>query len=58
MGQLSHSQNLTLHKLKLFLALSRTPHGLLDLATPGLAALLCLEAAVEAVVVVVNLGLR
>jgi 4-hydroxybenzoate polyprenyltransferase len=40
--QLSVSQNLTLHKLKLFLALSRTPHGLLDLATPGLAALLCL----------------
>jgi 4-hydroxybenzoate polyprenyltransferase len=29
-------------RLKLFLALSRTPHGLLDLATPGLAALLCL----------------
>jgi 4-hydroxybenzoate polyprenyltransferase len=27
-------------RLKLFLALSRTPHGLLDLATPGLAALL------------------
>jgi len=31
-----------IHRLKLFLALSRTPHGLLDLATPGLAALLCL----------------
>jgi 4-hydroxybenzoate polyprenyltransferase len=30
------------HRLKLFLALSRTPHGLLDLATPGVAALLCL----------------
>jgi 4-hydroxybenzoate polyprenyltransferase len=29
-------------KLKLFLALSRTPHGLLDLATPGLAAILWL----------------
>jgi 4-hydroxybenzoate polyprenyltransferase len=29
-------------KLKLFFALSRTPHGLLDMATPGLAALLCL----------------
>ncbi len=42
MDQLAVSQNLTLHKLKLFLALSRTPHGLLDLATPGLAALLCL----------------
>jgi 4-hydroxybenzoate polyprenyltransferase len=31
-----------LSRLKLFLALSRTPHGLLDLATPGLAALLWL----------------
>jgi 4-hydroxybenzoate polyprenyltransferase len=29
-------------RLNLFLALSRTPHLLLDLATPGLAALLCL----------------
>ncbi len=29
-------------KLKLFLALSRTPHGLIDMATPALAALLCL----------------
>jgi 4-hydroxybenzoate polyprenyltransferase len=29
-------------RLKLFLALSRTPHGLLDLATPALAALLWL----------------
>ncbi len=28
-------------RVKLFLALSRTPHGLLDLATPALAALLC-----------------
>jgi 4-hydroxybenzoate polyprenyltransferase len=31
-------------RLNLFLALSRTPHLLLDLATPGLAALLCLGA--------------
>jgi len=31
-----------LAKLKFFLALSRTPHGLLDMATPGLAALLWL----------------
>jgi 4-hydroxybenzoate polyprenyltransferase len=31
-----------LARVKLFLALSRTPHGLLDLATPALAALLCL----------------
>ena len=29
-------------KLKLFLALSRTPHGVIDMATPALAALLCL----------------
>lgn len=31
-------------RLKLFLALSRTPHGLLDMATPALAALLWLGA--------------
>ncbi|MFZ0450619.1 MAG: UbiA family prenyltransferase [Desulfatiglandaceae bacterium] len=31
-----------LRRLKLFLALSRTPHGILDLATPALAALLWL----------------
>ncbi|HVN95883.1 MAG TPA: UbiA prenyltransferase family protein [Syntrophorhabdaceae bacterium] len=30
-----------LSQLKLFLALSRTPHGLLDMATPAVAALLC-----------------
>jgi 4-hydroxybenzoate polyprenyltransferase len=36
------SQPSMAHRFKLFLALSRTPHGLLDLATPGLAALLCL----------------
>src|SRR4030042_1670345 len=29
-------------RLKMFFALSRTPHGLLDMATPGLAALLWL----------------
>jgi 4-hydroxybenzoate polyprenyltransferase len=29
-------------RLKLFLALSRTPHGIIDIATPALAALLCL----------------
>ena len=32
------------HRLVLFLALSRTPHGLLDMATPALAALLWLGA--------------
>jgi 4-hydroxybenzoate polyprenyltransferase len=31
-----------LRRLKLFFALSRTPHGLLDMATPGLAAILWL----------------
>jgi 4-hydroxybenzoate polyprenyltransferase len=43
-SQLSLAQPTWGHRLKLFLALSRTPHGLLDLATPGLAALLCLGA--------------
>ena len=33
---------LTHPRLKLFLALSRTPHGIIDIATPALAALLCL----------------
>jgi len=33
-----------LRRLKLFFALSRTPHGLLDMATPGMAALLWLGA--------------
>ncbi len=33
---------LTHSRLKLFLALSRTPHGIIDIATPALAALLCL----------------
>ena len=33
---------LTHPRLKLFLALSRTPHGVIDIATPALAALLCL----------------
>ncbi|BBO77254.1 hypothetical protein DSCW_46710 [Desulfosarcina widdelii] len=33
---------LTHPRLKLFLALSRTPHGVIDIATPMLAALLCL----------------
>lgn len=42
MDHLSLTEKPLLPKLKLFLALSRTPHLLLDLATPGLAALLCL----------------
>jgi 4-hydroxybenzoate polyprenyltransferase len=41
-NRLSLAQPSWSHRLKLFLALSRTPHGLLDLATPGVAALLCL----------------
>jgi 4-hydroxybenzoate polyprenyltransferase len=41
-NHLSLSQPSISARLKLFLALSRTPHGLLDLATPGLAAILCL----------------
>jgi 4-hydroxybenzoate polyprenyltransferase len=43
------------HRLKLFLALSRTPHGLLDLATPGLAALLCLGGFPPAKVILLGL---
>jgi 4-hydroxybenzoate polyprenyltransferase len=42
-------------RLNLFLALSRTPHLLLDLATPGLAALLCLGAFPPASVIVLGL---
>ncbi|MGD8703555.1 MAG: UbiA family prenyltransferase [Desulfosarcina sp.] len=34
--------NLTHPRIKLFFALSRTPHGVIDIATPGLAALLCI----------------
>jgi 4-hydroxybenzoate polyprenyltransferase len=39
-GPLPDHSNLS--RIKLFLALSRTPHGLLDMATPALAGLLCL----------------
>jgi 4-hydroxybenzoate polyprenyltransferase len=42
LNNLPWSHSLDTQRLKLFLALSRTPHGLLDLATPGVAALLCL----------------
>jgi 4-hydroxybenzoate polyprenyltransferase len=38
----SDNQPKGIARLKLFFALSRTPHGLLDMATPGLAALLWL----------------
>ncbi|MGQ9859400.1 MAG: UbiA family prenyltransferase [Thermodesulfobacteriota bacterium] len=33
-----------LRRIKLFMALSRTPHGLLDMATPAFSALMCLGA--------------
>ena len=42
-------------RLNYFLALSRSPHLLLDLATPGLAALLCLGAFPAASVIVLGL---
>ncbi|MFO8083262.1 MAG: UbiA family prenyltransferase [Desulfobacterales bacterium] len=42
-------------RLKFFLALSRTPHGLLDMATPCFAALLCLGGFPSAFVVLVGL---
>ncbi|NIQ38968.1 MAG: ubiquinone biosynthesis protein UbiA [Proteobacteria bacterium] len=42
MNSISLPNPSTLTRLKLFLALSRTPHGLLDLATPALGALLWL----------------
>lgn len=40
----SISHHLMIHRIRLFLALSRTPHGLLDMATPALGALLWLGA--------------
>jgi 4-hydroxybenzoate polyprenyltransferase len=43
-NQLLLTRKTPIQQIKLFLALSRTPHGLLDLATPGLAAILCLGA--------------
>lgn len=42
MSTVAHSNSSMISRLKLFLALSRTPHGLLDMATPALAALLWL----------------
>ncbi|MBI4965705.1 MAG: UbiA family prenyltransferase [Desulfomonile tiedjei] len=42
-GELAEPRTrVTVAKLKLLFGLSRTPHGLLDLATPAMAALLCL----------------
>ncbi len=42
MSTISVQQTPALSRLKLFLALSRTPHGLLDMATPGVAAVLAM----------------
>jgi 4-hydroxybenzoate polyprenyltransferase len=44
MNTTSVSHNTAVSGLKLFFALSRTPHGLVDMATPALAALLALGA--------------
>lgn len=55
-GHVSHSERKTDHPLwKLFLGLSRTPHGLLDVATPAMAALLCLGHFPEMLVIIVGL---
>ncbi len=43
------------HRIKLFMALSRTPHGLLDMATPALIALLWLGTAPSIRVIVIGL---
>lgn len=42
-------------KLKLFFALSRTPHGLIDMAAPALAALLCLGRFPSALTTIIGL---
>lgn len=55
MDQLLLSRKTFIHQIKLFLALSRTPHGLLDLATPGLAAILCLGTLPPAGITIVGL---
>ena len=44
-----------LRRIKLFFALSRTPHGLLDMATPGLAALLWLGALPDPMTIAIGL---
>ena len=44
-----------MQRLKLFFALSRTPHGLLDMATPGLAALLWLGELPPPMIIVLGL---
>ncbi len=51
----NQNHSLVLSRLKLFFALSRTPHGLLDMATPALAALLWLGAFPSPTVIVLGL---
>jgi 4-hydroxybenzoate polyprenyltransferase len=55
LNQIPYPEPAAVHRLKLFLALSRTPHGLLDLAAPALAALLCLGGFPPARVVMLGL---
>jgi 4-hydroxybenzoate polyprenyltransferase len=43
------------HRIKLFMALSRTPHGLLDMATPALAAILWLGSVPPVHVIIIGL---
>ncbi len=56
MNSISVSSAAALSRLKLFLALSRTPHGLLDLATPALGAILWLGGFPTLQVMVLGLG--
>ncbi|NIO06309.1 MAG: ubiquinone biosynthesis protein UbiA [Proteobacteria bacterium] len=56
MNSISVSSAAALSRLKLFLALSRTPHGLLDLATPALGAILWLGGFPTLQVTVLGLG--
>ena len=51
----AETQPAGLSRLKLFLALSRTPHGLLDMATPALCALLWLGKLPEPRVIILGL---
>jgi len=55
MNTISASQNGVFCRLKLLFALSRTPHGLIDMATPFLAALLALGALPPLEVLVIGL---
>lgn len=52
--ELSTSSISLSHRLKLFMALSRTPHGVLDMATPALAAILWLGSAPPLYVIIIG----